>query len=154
MYGYGGWNTYCKQRGRILDQNGSFTTVQQRQRNQDDNQPTADHAIAFTRRPVLFAPGARQLILAIETGINSRPTKIRSVTSGNPVSSRANVCSLPHLTPNPSRVHYPERSPQRGNVLMATPHIMSIARASRLTPVFCPRLRHGGHPYHTVAAYP
>ena len=117
--------------------------------NQQLTTPLTSHVDQFC-----LSQEQRQFILAFETGINSRTHHNRSVTSGNPVSSRANVSGLLHLTPNPSWVHFPERPPQRGIVVMAATCIMSIVRTCRPTLVFCHRLHHGGHPYHTVAMDP
>ena len=150
MYEYGEWNRYCKQRRRIFDQNGSVTTVQQRQIKQDDNQPTADHAIDFTRRPVVFAQKTRQLVLAFEIGINSRPTTNRPVSSGNPVSSTTAPTSRKRKDQSRKcqRSSPPHSQPIPGPLLRETPttwhcfdgdtRIMSIVRMCRLPLCFVP----------------
>ena len=79
-----------------------------------DDQPTADHTISFTRRPVLFDPGTRQLSRnnnqTHRTQKNDpEPSAHWPALGGTENISRMNVCSHSAHTLPHSQVHHPEK---------------------------------------------
>ena len=106
-----------------------------------DNQPTADHAINFTRRPVLFDPGRRQLSRSNNQTHHKQSNDPRS----NPTPSyqhqeeqRSSVARLSAVIPH-TCYHTPRSTILRhasscDNVLMTTQHV-TVATKLNLPPV-------------------